>query len=153
MIAFKKILAPLDFSECSYEALNYAASLASKYGAELCLLHVLEVPLYASAGVTPSTLREVQKMSAEVEKDASKALDEAANRIKDVQVSKLLWRGDPHMEIIRAAKELSCDLIVMGTHGRTGLPHILLGSVAERVVRTAPCPVFSVKPKGFEFKL
>lgn len=152
MIEFKKILAPLDFSECSHEALGYAISIAGKYGAELYLLHVLELPHYASAGVTPSTLREVLKLEAEMEKEAEKALGEAEEKVKkaQVQVSKLIRKGEAYAEISRAARELNADLIVMGTHGRTGLPHVLLGSVAERIVRTASCPVFSVKPKGFK---
>ncbi len=152
MIRLKRILFPTDFSECSRSAQEYACNLAEQYKAELHLLHVLQdvTPYVGSGGAmisVPDTYYVEQKHAAE---DAlSRLLPTEWMAGKQVLYATRL--GNPWVEIINYAKELEIDLIVIGTHGRSALMHVLLGSVAERVVRTAPCPVLTVHPAGHQF--
>jgi nucleotide-binding universal stress UspA family protein len=157
----QRILVPVDYSDGSYQALQWGASLAEKYKARLLLLHVVpagveevsppgarsmsSAPYYyegMSPGIWtrhPILLEFEEKMRAELRKFARKALNEP------VPVHVKVAVGKPAEEILRVAQEERVDLIVMGTHGRTGLRHLLLGSVAEEVTRHAPCPVFTVR--------
>jgi nucleotide-binding universal stress UspA family protein len=152
MIRMTKVLVPTDFSEPSRKALAYGQALASAFGASLHVLHAVEEPLtqgwtgYGVASVLPG-LRE------EAMSEAQRRLDDAVPAsVRDAQPTELVIRvGDPFAEIVRFARERGADVIVMGTHGRGGMAHLLLGSVAERVVRTAPCPVLTVREKEHEF--
>jgi nucleotide-binding universal stress UspA family protein len=150
MIELKRILLPTDFSEQSGEATRYACALAEQFGAELHVVHVLEyhpgAPTFGG-GIAVSTLVEESKSAAE--KGLQKVID--PNWEKGRQVVRATVSGAPFVEIIRYAKEHEIDMIVMGTHGRSGLVHVLLGSVAERVVRKSPCPVLTVRPGGHQF--
>jgi nucleotide-binding universal stress UspA family protein len=145
MKPFKKILVPVDFSSCSAEAVRTAADVSTRYGAEVCLVHVYEPIQYALPGNSPfympgqfeSILAECEKRLADAKKEA-----EAAG-IARAQTQQL--QGIPATEITEFAKKHDFDLIVMGTHGRTGLQHALIGSVAEKVVRRAPCAVLTVR--------
>jgi len=151
-IQIKKILCPVDFSESSNHALGYAVAFAGTFKAELILVHVkdyaaLEMPDYSS-GI---------EFSAEIIDQIGEAYE---NRLKDLaekerteypNVSHRVLSGTPFYEIINAARDEKVDLIVMGTHGRTGLAHVLMGSVAEKVVRKAPCPGLTVKHPEQEF--
>lgn len=144
MEPIKKILCPVDFSDSSEAALDVALGLASKLGSELELLHVIQPPIYVGWEDSPAGLAATAEML-EVSRDRSKQqLDLlAANfQSRGVPIRTTLQEGSPHHEIAERSKAV--DLVVMGTHGRTGLPHLLLGSVAERVVRTAVCPVMTV---------
>jgi universal stress protein A len=139
-MASQHFLVPLDFSEYANYALEYAIHLAGKLEARLTLLHVIQpVPLEgADMGVTlPYTA--LQDLEAEIMQsmEACLARVTAAGLAGEIVVV----HGVPFHEIVETAKAQKIDLIVMGTHGRTGLQHILLGSVAEKVVRLAPCPV------------
>jgi nucleotide-binding universal stress UspA family protein len=140
-----KILHPTDFSECAAHAQATAVDLARKLDAEIVLLQVLvETPLY---GETILNMPKVQSVYDAQRKWAEATLEA---RIGDLRQRgmKASWRvqvGVPFQEIVRIAKEERADMIVMGTHGRTGLNRALLGSVAERVVRLAPCPVLTVR--------
>jgi nucleotide-binding universal stress UspA family protein len=139
MIPVRAILHPTDFSERSRQALAVARALARDHGARLIVLHVAPIDIaYGGTIAAPVDPRYYQD-----------ALDEemAALRTSDLPspVEPLLLRGEPAAEIVRAAQEHGCDLIVIGTHGRTGLPRLLLGSVAEGVMRRAQCPVLTVK--------
>ena len=151
MIQLKRILHPTDFSENSQEATRYACGLVEKFYSELHLLHVLELhPSSAPVFGGGLALRPpVQESKQAAEKHLSQVVDQ------EWQEGKLVVRataeGRPFVEIIRYAREHDIDLIVMGTHGRSGLAHALMGSVAERVVRKAPCPVLTVRPGGHEF--
>jgi len=146
MIAFKRILVPTDFSETSGVALVYGKALAGQFGASLHVLHVLDDALltaYVSEAFSPSLLR----LRDEVEKDTRARLgtiltDEERRRFRAVVV---LRNGEASTEIVGYAAGQQIHLIVMGTHGRGGVPHILLGSVAEQVVRRGPCPVLTVR--------
>src|SRR5205814_939121 len=132
------ILHPTDFSELASQALVIAADLARRYQAELLVLHVAE-----TIGPGPVAFGEV---AGELEPEgARRLLDEDLHRYAPLPVGVpgryLTAVGDPTVEIVRAAREHRCDLIVLGTHGRTGLIRVLSGSIAEEVIRHAPCPV------------
>ena len=139
-MASQRFLVPIDFSEYANQALEYAINLAGKLDARLTLLHVIQsIPLGgADMGVTlPYTA--LQDLEAEIMRsmEGCRARVTAAGLEGDIVVV----HGVPFHEILEMAKSQHINLIVMGTHGRTGLQHILLGSVAEKVVRLAPCPV------------
>ena len=139
-MAVQRFLVPIDFSEYANQALDYAINLAGKINARLTLLHVIQsIPLGgADMGVTlPYTY--VQDLEAEIMQsmESYRARVTAAGLAGEIVVV----HGVPFHEILETAKTQQVDLIVMGTHGRTGLQHVLLGSVAEKVVRLAPCPV------------
>jgi universal stress protein A len=141
----KRILVPLDFSEQSLRALAYAKTLAKPFAASLDLLHVVPNPYIAdpSGRYTPLP----QNFLDELEQDARTRLNEVLtpDERKAFSVRSIVKVGDPLFEIVEYARLEHVDLIVMGTHGRTGISHLFLGSVAERVVRTAPCPVLTVR--------
>lgn len=150
-IRLQKILLPTDFSNYSAAATQYACELATKFNAELHLLHTLEVHLASTPGfamglVLPTYINESR---AAAEKALAGVLDPkwSAGR----SVIQAVVEGSPKVEIIRYARKQEIDLIVLATHGRSGLPHVIMGSVAETVVRTAPCPVLTVRPEGHQF--
>lgn len=149
MIRVTRILLPTDFSELSSHATRYACALADQFGAELHVLHVYERMLIpeSSVGVDWALVLAEAKQSAE--KQMTNVLD--ATWGDGHAVVKAFIEGAPFVEIVRYAREHDIDLIVLGTHGRTGLAHMLLGSVAEKVVRKASCPVLTVRPKGHQF--
>ena len=137
----KNILAPVDFSESSDRALAYAQTLAEAFGARIHVLHVIP-DLHSQAWSIDATGMSLGSVTESWESEAQKRLDgltlgEAAGE----RVTKV---GQPYMEIIRYAKAHDVDLIVMGTHGRGAIEHMLFGSVAEKVVRTSSCPVLTV---------
>lgn len=139
-MAAQRFLVPIDFSDYASHALDYAISLASKLGARLTLLHVIQsLPMGgADMGVTlPYTY--IQDMEAEITSSLQTYLQRVT--VAGLEGEIAVVHGVPFNEIIVAAKTQQVDLIIMGTHGRTGLQHVLLGSVAEKVVRLAPCPV------------
>lgn len=141
----KRILVPLDFTECAQKALFYAAPFARQFGAELTLLHVVEpVSSIASEAMIFPPL--------ESEHDAKRELEALRAKLPhDVRCEILLRSGRPQFEIPAIAKEFSSDLIILSTHGRTGFERLLMGSVAENVVRHAPCPVLIVRQHEHEF--
>jgi len=148
MTPFRKILVPVDFSVHASEAIRAAADLAKRYDAALTLVHVYETVAYALPdGFVLFTGSQLADMLSEFEKRlaAAKRDAEAAGATR-VEVKQL--QGAAAVEIVEFAKENGFDLIVMGTHGRRGLQHALMGSVAERVVRTAPCPVLTLKAQA-----
>jgi universal stress protein A len=149
---FKKILCPIDFSEFTDEILEYALDITKKYGAELHLIHIIPNLNYFTpyeSFFTPENIIVVEK---NMEDEVNKDFDAIIKKI-DIPVKKVIRTGAAFVEIIDYVKTESIDLIIMGTHGRTGLEHILIGSVAERVIRKAPCPVLTVRPKSRQFKM
>jgi nucleotide-binding universal stress UspA family protein len=139
-MASQRFLVPVDFSEYANQALDYALNLAGKLDARLTLLHVIQsIPLGgADMGVTlPYTY--IQDLEAEIMQSMESYL--ARVTAAGLEGEMVVAHGVPFHEIVETAKTQQVDLIVMGTHGRTGLQHMLLGSVAEKVVRLAPCPV------------
>ncbi len=143
MIKLKKILCPIDFSICSEYALNYAIDLSLKDDAKIYLIYVAETHLDEKRDI----LKQIDLVSNNQYEDIHAQLNDLIpeNTKKHIQADILVVKGVPYIEIIKAAKDLSADLIVMGTHGRTGLKHILIGSVAQRVIQKAPCPVLSIR--------
>lgn len=146
----KRILVPVDFSEPSRRALDYAVELGRGVGAELTVLHVVEPVYYPMAGDTSGIIYDASLLYEEVERGAKEQLSRIAGalRRRHVPVNPVIRTGAAHRVIADTAKRVKSDLIVMATHGRTGLSHVLMGSVAERVVRTAPCPVLTVRQPG-----
>ncbi len=140
-----KILVPTDLSELSLAAIDYARSLANVYGARVFLLHAVDVVPVVSFPTIDFTLETSLQDEAERGKEI---LENFASRfLGDVDhVTAIVRRGVAYEEIMRFVKEEEIDLIVMATHGRTGLPHIIMGSVAEKVVRHSPVPVLTIKP-------
>jgi nucleotide-binding universal stress UspA family protein len=145
--AIHRILVPTDFSPSARAALEYAAFLASRFGASLDVLHVSEPPGY----VGPDTLAFLPHAG---ERPRGPAPDEVKQAVEGIlarladrpgQVEVRVESGEPGDAILRAAREGGADLVVMGTHGRTGLSRLLLGSVAEAVLRRASCPVLTIR--------
>lgn len=148
-IEIHKILCPLDFSENSEHALLYARAFAQAHGAELLLLHVVELPVSYLAPDVVLPADAVDRLKESCVQNLT-AITEAVRRDLP-RTDWLVAEGNPFPRIIEMARKHEVDLIVMGTHGRTGLAHALLGSVAEKVVRKAPCPVLTVKHPQHEF--
>ena len=144
MIRLKQILVPTDFGEVSEAALTYGRALARTFGADLHLLHVMDNTFLRPIASDPLALKAA----------AYKHLHE---RLTPADIAALHPRAvvevsdDPAGVIVDYARSFGIDLIVMGTHGRQGAAHVLMGSVAERVVRTAPCPVLTVRHPEREF--
>jgi len=152
-ISIKKVLCPVDFSESSDHAMQYALALAEAYEAELQLLHVVEVPAAAVAGgpMGPPVLSldNLEEFQASCREHLASVAGKVSEQYKNV--THHLANGVPFLGIVQSAKAENVDLIVVGTHGRTGLAHALIGSVAEKLVRKAPCPVLTVKHPEREF--
>jgi nucleotide-binding universal stress UspA family protein len=140
-----KILLPTDFSECAAQAQTTAVDLAGKLGSEIVLFQVLvETPLYGESVLNMPKVRRVYDAQ---RKWAEETLEARVGDLRQRGI-KARWRvqvGVPFEEIVSIAEEERVDMIVMGTHGRSGLNRALLGSVAERVIRLAPCPVLTVR--------
>jgi universal stress protein A len=150
-IRLEKILLPTDFSNYSSVATKYACELATKFAAELHLLHTLELHLASTPefGMGLALPTYINESRAAAGKSLAGVLDPKWSEGRTVIQAVL--EGSPKVEIIRYARKQNIDLIVLATHGRTGLPHVIMGSVAETVVRTAPCPVLTVRPEGHQF--
>jgi nucleotide-binding universal stress UspA family protein len=144
VILLKQILVPIDFGEASEAALNYGRALARTFGASLHVLHVMENPFLRPTAVDPPVLK-------------AAAAAHLGERLTDddraaLHATAVLETSDnPAEEIVKYAKAHAIDLVVMGTHGRGTMARLLVGSVAEKVVRTAPCPVLTVRHPGHEF--
>jgi nucleotide-binding universal stress UspA family protein len=157
MMNINKILYPTDFSEYSIAALPYAVGLSEQNKSELHCLHVVDVPheeLMRNGYIIPlMTLPEIP--GSEVIRLAQEHLDRfvADNVVSAKSLVKEVIAGNPFVEIIRYARCHAIDLIVMGTHGHSALASMLLGSVAEKVVRKAPCPVLTVRDPRHRFKM
>ena len=149
MINIKRILMPTDFSEPGKTALMYAVAFADQFGAAVDLMHVIEpVPAGALLSYQPmEELRESLRVNARMQMDKLHAEWEDYA----FPVNRVIVEGHPFVEIIRHAKENDVDMIIMGTHGRGAIAHMLLGSVAEKVVRKASCPVLTVRHPEHEF--
>ena len=153
-LEIKKILVPIDFSDYSKNSLKYAVNFADQFNSEITLIYVVEPVIYPpdfSMGqiAIPSVNAEWDlKAKEELEKLAKQEIPES------VKVSVKIKTGKPFLEIIDTAAEENVDLIIIATHGHSGVEHILFGSTAEKVVRKAPCPVLTLREpiKGFMFK-
>lgn len=150
----KKILVPIDFSDYSKSALKYAVNFAKCFGAEMYLIYVVEPVIYPP----DFSMGQIAMPSINTEWD-DRAREELAKLAKteipsDVKVKTIIKTGKPFVEIIETAEEETVDIIIIATHGHSGVEHILFGSTAEKVVRKAPCPVLTLREpiKGFNYK-
>jgi nucleotide-binding universal stress UspA family protein len=146
MSAIKRILVPTDFSPASELALDYAIDLAGRIGAGVHLMHVLEEQSF-TASYPDGFFAELPGVRAQMLEDAHRQLADSIARCgrAGIATTSQVAFGSPARAIAEQALRRGTDLIIMGTHGRSGFAHLLLGSVAERVVRTAPCPVLTVR--------
>ena len=148
MISLNRILVPTDFSKSSGKAVNYGVELSAKFGATLHLFHAFEVVpiMYGEGG------GEAPQTAVDIQAHAVKSLDALElTGADDVEVVRSVAEGRAFVEIVRYAKTQNIDLIVLGTHGRGVVSQLLIGSVAENVVRKAPCPVLVVRDDEHDF--
>jgi nucleotide-binding universal stress UspA family protein len=143
MNAFKHILVPTDFSPSSSAAIELAINIASQYDAELTLLHVWELPVYPYMELMMSSA----EITTAMEKAATECLETKLNEVRSrlPRAKSLLAMGVPWQQILESVKASKADLLIMGTHGRRGLEHAIMGSVAEKLVRLSPIPVLTVR--------
>ena len=147
MISLKKVLFPTDFSDCARAAQNYALAFAEQFGAELHVIYVVpETIIMMPDGGTPTALP--THLQNGIYDEAVRALEQEFPDDSNgkCRVVRAVQTGNPYYEIVTYAEKQGVDLIVIGTHGRNALLHLLMGSVAEKVVRKAKCPVLSVHP-------
>lgn len=142
----KKILVPIDFSDYSKESLRYAVNFSKIFNSELILIYVIEPVVYPpdfSMGQIA-----IPSVNLEMDKRASEELSNLAKKEipQEIKTKTLVKTGKPFIEIINSASEEKVDLIIIATHGHSGVEHILFGSTAEKVVRKAPCPVLTLRP-------
>jgi len=149
-----KVLVPIDFSDYSKSALKYAVNFAKSFNAEIILIYVVEPVIYPP----DFSMGQIAMPSINTEWD-DRAKEELQNLAKSeivgtANVKTVIKTGKPFVEIIETAREENVDLIIIATHGRSGVEHILFGSTAEKVVRKAPCPVLTLREplKGFDYK-
>lgn len=147
-----RILVPIDYSDNSKVALAYAANLAASFGAALDLVHVWDRPTYATDAVMVQRPGEAHKpISQLIQENAEKDMAELVASLSlpsDLQVQSRLLAGEPASTLLAELKKGAHDLVVISTHGRTGLAHLLLGSIAEKLVRLSPVPVLTVPVPG-----
>lgn len=142
---FEKILTAIDFSENSEIAFDYALTLAAKFDAELTIMHVINEPVDLRGFYVPHI--SFEQLEKEIEEGAVKMMDNFCSTRMGAFANyrTAIVTGVPYDEITRKAEEIGASLIVLGTHGRTGLDHLIFGSTAERVVRSAKCPVMTIR--------
>jgi universal stress protein A len=151
MIRLQKILVATDFSEHSLVALKYTSALAEAFRADVLVCHVLERPDFLAQlppvgeGYFPPNLPEIQEKQARIHTEQQLAQTGLSNARVVIRV------GTPYLEVVNTAKEENVDLVIVGTHGRSAIAQLLLGAVAEKVVRLAPCPVLTVRSGEHEF--
>ena len=145
MKPFENILTAIDFSECSDHAFEYALTLATQFQAELTLIHVINEPVDLRGFYVPHI--SFEQLEKEIEEGAEKMMmtfcQEKLAGYTNYKTA--IVTGIPYEEIIRKAEETAASLIILGTHGRTGIDHLIFGSTAERVVRSAACPVLTIR--------
>jgi len=148
MKGFNNVLFATDFSECSDFALDYALSLARQYQGRLNIVHVINEPVDLRGFYVPHI--SFEKLEEEIEAGARKMMESfcRTNLGEFSNYETFIIPGIAYDEIIKKAVELNADLIVLGTHGRTGLDHVLFGSTAEKVVRKSPVPVLTIRAKA-----
>ncbi len=144
-LALKSIMVATDFGDAANLALEYASVLARRFGANLRIVHALEMPRMLG---TEFGLSDAGRLTERAIRDRQAQLADAVARASADEVIGQILVGDPAQKIVQYAADHAVDLIVMGTHGRGAIAHLLMGSVAEQVVRTAPCPVFTVRDSG-----
>ncbi len=150
-VSLKKILVPQDFSDYSLHALKYAITFADLFKAELLVLHIVE-PIVYPADFSFGQVS-IPAMEEEIRKHSEEQLNELVSKDipENIKATPIIRVGKPFIEIVEVAKAENADLIVISSHGRTGMDHVLFGSTADKVVRKAPCPVLTIRPHEHEF--
>ena len=145
MKPFEKILTAIDFSESSDFAFEYALTLARQFQAELTIMHVINEPVDLRGFYVPHI--SFEQLEKEIEEGAEKMMEKfCQTKMGDfTRYTTAVVAGIPYEEILRKAEETGASLVVLGTHGRTGIDHLIFGSTAERVVRSAACPVLTIR--------
>ncbi len=152
MIDIKKILVPTDFSEYSRKSIKYGISLAEQYNAEVYVLYVFDDRIFDESLFILYTENEMRQNRKKVyNEQLEKIVCDIHSKSPQLELHRKLKVGIAFVEIIKFAKAENIDLIIMSSHGRTGISHLLIGSTTEKVVRKAPCPVLTVRPKEHEF--
>lgn len=153
MINLKKILCPVDFSDCSKIALDYSVSLAKKYEAQILILHVVETTFPDPEYI--AICEDMEKIHTQLAKQAETKISKLKETLTDenIKTTSIISTGKPFVEIIKCAKKNNVDLIVIGSHGQSGLSHILFGSTADKVIRKSPCGVLTVKHPDHLFEM
>jgi nucleotide-binding universal stress UspA family protein len=146
---WKRICCPIDFSDASRAAMEVAADVARRGGADLVLLHAYPIPGYTFPdGSVVASPKMMQELADQAQRHLEEWRSEAERLVGAPRVTTEKAVGEPAAEIVSFARANGVDLLVLGTHGRTGLEHALMGSIAERVVRRAHCPVLTVRPSA-----
>ena len=151
----KKILVPIDFSPATDDVMAYALYFSKQLKADIELFHVSEVAdIYASTPWIYSDKEFFEKHVANLKEEIGALLKKYVDKLKKdgVSATASFITGNPFVEIVKKAKEELVDLILIGSHGRSGLEYVFMGSVAEQVVRNSPSPVLTIKKRGFKFK-
>lgn len=151
----KKILVPVDFSPATDDVISFASYFAKQFNGEIEIFHVSEVvDIYAATPWAYSDREFFDKHVANLKEEIDALLNKYVEKIKKdgVLVKSCAVTGIPFVEIVKKAYDENSDLIVIGSHGRSGLEHVFMGSVAEQVVRNSPTPVLVIKKRGFKFK-
>ncbi|MFQ5786950.1 MAG: universal stress protein [Thermodesulfobacteriota bacterium] len=154
-VGFKRIIVPIDLSDCSRIALEYAVATARAHKSKLTILHVYEEAFIEPYVNAANSEEEADEIIKEIERVNEIKYDEFLKTVdlSGVEYEKLLKKGIPETDIVEIAKEQQANLIVMGTHGRSGIKHVLIGSTAEEVVRAVHCDIIIVKPEKFSFSM
>lgn len=150
---FKKILVPLDFSDYTDEIMNVAVQIAEKFGSTIHLLHVIPNMDYFTPYESFLSAENLVSIQRDIEREVGKDMEVVVKKLKDIPATKTIRAGVAFLEIVDYVRTENIDLVVMGTHGRGGIEHILIGSVAEKVVRKSPCPVLTIRPAGKKFSM
>lgn len=143
---FSKILVPVDFSEYTDDIVKYATEIAQKFGSAIHLIHVIPNMDYFTPYESFMAAENMVTVQKGVEAEVQQDIEKVASTIVGIPVTKAIRTGVSFVEIIEYVKSEHIDLVIMATHGRGGLEHIIIGSVAEKVVRKSPCPVLTIRP-------
>lgn len=149
---FSRILVPVDFSEFTDDIVRYATEIAQRFGSSIHLIHVIPNMDYFTPYESFMAAENMVTVQKGVEAEVQRDLEKVAATITGIPVTKVIRTGVSFVEIVEYVKSEHMDLVIMATHGRGGLEHIIIGSVAEKVVRKSPCPVLTIRPAKRQFK-
>lgn len=150
---FSKILVPVDFSEYTDDIIKYSVEIAEKFNSTIHLIHVIPNMDYFTPYESFMAAENMVTVQKGVEAEVQRDIEKVAGTIKGIPVTKVVRTGVSFVEIVEYVRSEHIDLVIMATHGRGGLEHIIIGSVAEKVVRKSPCPVLTIRPAKKQLKV